>query len=59
MEDMKGMDKPMKIVFTDGNVEKVVRGKAEFIDDFLKVISEDTGKEVYIQKSHIVFMREL
>lgn len=56
---MKGMDKPMKIVFTDGNVEKVVRGKAEFIDDFLKVISEDTGKEVYIQKSHIVFMREL
>ena len=47
-----------KVVFKDGDAEKRIFGDAEFIDPFVKVIS-DQGNTVYINKDNIVFMKEL
>ncbi len=47
-----------KIVFKDGSFEKTVFGKIDFLDNLVKV-DTDQGNIVYINKSNIVFMKEL
>jgi DNA-binding MltR family transcriptional regulator len=47
-----------KVVFKEGVVERRVFGDAEFLDPFVKVLS-DEGNVLYINKSNIIFMKEI
>jgi len=50
-DDMK------KVVFKDNDQTKTIRGLVEFEEGFVKV-TDVNGKEIYINKKHIIFMRE-
>jgi len=47
-----------KVVFRDREVDKCIFGKIEIEDQLIKVFS-DNGNIVYINKSNIIFMKEL
>jgi hypothetical protein len=47
-----------KIVFKDGDFEKTVFGDIAFEENLVKV-DTDLGNIVYINKSNIIFMKEL
>lgn len=50
---------PFKVVFHDDNREKVVWGIVDSTDaDLLKITCRD-GKNIYVNKKNIVYMREL
>jgi len=50
--------KKMKIVFKDEDKNKVAVGLASFEDDFVKIHCDD-GNTLYVNKKHIVFMKEV
>ena len=56
---MKGSERKIltKVVFKDGNRNKVVVGQASFQNGFVKVLC-DSGINILINKEHIVFMKE-
>lgn len=48
-----------KVVFRDGEREKVIIGQTDFLDpDLLKIVCKD-GKTIYVNKNKIIWMREL
>lgn len=47
-----------KVVFKDGDRNKVVIGQASFQNGFVKVLC-DSGTTLLINKEHIVFMKEV
>lgn len=49
--------KKTKIVFKDGTRNKAVVGIATFENDFVKIVC-DNGNTLYINKQHIVFIKE-
>lgn len=49
--------KKTKIVFKDGSRNKAVVGVASLQQDFVKICCDD-GNVLYINKRHIVFMKE-
>jgi len=46
-----------KVVFKDNDQTKTVHGLVEFEEGFVKVTDRE-GKEIFINKDHIIFMRE-
>lgn len=49
-----------KIVFKDGNCEKCIFGYPDFnSEDTLLKIQTDKGNTIYINKSQIIFIKEL
>jgi hypothetical protein len=47
-----------KIVFKDGNYQKTVFGDLTFEEELIKV-NTTQGNTVYINKSNIIFMKEI
>lgn len=47
-----------KVVFKDGNRNKVVVGQASFQNGFVKILC-DSGTTMLINKEHVVFMKEV
>ena len=50
--------KCMKVVFKDGERDKVAKGIVEFEKDFVKVIDKD-NKTIYINNANVVFMKDI
>ena len=47
-----------KVVFKDGMREKAITGEVYFEDEFIRIIPDD-GKNFLVNKSALIFMREV
>ena len=47
-----------KVLFKDGNQDKVALGNVEFEKDFVKV-TDGSNKTIYINNSHVVFVKDI
>jgi len=47
-----------KVVFKDGDQDKVAKGSVEFEKDFVKV-TDRNNKTIYINNSNVVFVKDI